>query len=128
MAKSDREVWTDTREYQGKDRKATMAAKDVPPSRLFSKMTIKGKDGTSTRSKELNSEYPDLNEFELLDTLGTGTFGRVRLCRHTKWAMFLVLHMVRFSRLFSPSDKYCLCRSGGCWGGMVFILMVQVRR
>ena len=72
-----------------------MAAKDAPPSRLFSKMTIKGKDGTSTRSKELNSEYPDLNEFELLDTLGTGTFGRVRLCRHTKQDKYFALKILK---------------------------------
>ena len=58
-------------------------------------MTIKGKDGTSTRSKELNSEYPDLNEFELLDTLGTGTFGRVRLCRHTKQDKYFALKILK---------------------------------
>lgn len=57
-----------------------MSTDRTPPSRLFSKMSLK-KDGPS-RPKELNSEYPDLSEFELLETLGTGTFGRVRLCRH----------------------------------------------
>lgn len=71
-----------------------MAMKE-PPSRLFSKMTIKGKDGTSSRSKELNSEYPDLKEFELLDTLGTGTFGRVRLCRHSKQDKYFALKILK---------------------------------
>ena len=46
-------------------------------------MTLKAKDN-NTRARELNAEYPDLGEFELLDTLGTGTFGRVRLCRHSR--------------------------------------------
>lgn len=60
---------------------------DKPPSRLFSKMTLKAKDN-NTRARELNAEYPDLGEFELLDTLGTGTFGRVRLCRHSNEKYF----------------------------------------
>ena len=69
-----------------------MASKE-PPSRLFSKMSIK-KDSTS-RSRELNADYPDLIEFELLETLGTGTFGRVRLCRHKSQDKFFALKILK---------------------------------
>ncbi|KAL0021763.1 hypothetical protein WJX79_006133 [Trebouxia sp. C0005] len=49
--------------------------------------------------QRLNLEYPSLQDFELLQTLGTGTFGRVRLVRSRSTGTYLALKAVKKAKV-----------------------------
>mmetsp|Transcript_15750 Transcript_15750/g.51659 ORF Transcript_15750/g.51659 Transcript_15750/m.51659 type:complete len:356 (-) Transcript_15750:1283-2350(-) len=72
------------------------------PTGLFSKLSLAGKKdqaagmpGGSSQPKVLNAEIKTLAELELLETLGTGTFGRVRICRHKRSGKFFALKILK---------------------------------
>mmetsp|Transcript_39882 Transcript_39882/g.55427 ORF Transcript_39882/g.55427 Transcript_39882/m.55427 type:complete len:375 (+) Transcript_39882:342-1466(+) len=68
---------------------------------IFSRLSLKstGRDQTPSvparQVEDLNVEYPSLADFEILDTLGTGTFGRVRLVQHKTTGQFLALKILK---------------------------------
>jgi len=68
---------------------------------LFSKLNLGSKKeagpqpGAQGQEKVLNAEFQDLAEFDLLETLGTGTFGRVRICRHKTAGRFFALKILK---------------------------------
>mmetsp|Transcript_52570 Transcript_52570/g.128467 ORF Transcript_52570/g.128467 Transcript_52570/m.128467 type:complete len:350 (-) Transcript_52570:50-1099(-) len=51
--------------------------------------------GAAHRAEEFGAAAPKLDDFEVYDTLGTGTFGRVRLCRHTASSKYYALKLLK---------------------------------
>mmetsp|Transcript_3044 Transcript_3044/g.10700 ORF Transcript_3044/g.10700 Transcript_3044/m.10700 type:complete len:353 (+) Transcript_3044:73-1131(+) len=69
------------------------------PTGLFSKLSLGSKkDGAGPggeKEKRLNEKYESLDQFHVQETLGTGTFGRVRLCQHKKEGQYFALKILK---------------------------------
>ena len=49
--------------------------------------------------ESLGSKKVNLNEFELMETVGTGSFGRVRLSKHKKTSKIYAIKMLKKSEI-----------------------------
>ncbi|KAK9811495.1 hypothetical protein WJX72_004815 [[Myrmecia] bisecta] len=72
-----------------------MAVKTGPPTYTSALSLVQLALSSKVELRELNKAYPRLQDLKMLHTLGTGTFGRVRLVHHEDSGSFLALKSLK---------------------------------